>query len=87
MPSRAQLLEGVVAVANCRFCGAPIRWAKTSKGRNIPLNPTPVPDGKFGLILNGQDAPPTAVRAQDHHQLRYDTHFADCPFAGKARKR
>lgn len=72
-------------MANCKFCNASVRWAKTSKGKLIPLNPTPVPDGKFGLVL-GTD-PPLAVAAQDHHQLRYDTHFADCPFAGKARKR
>lgn len=74
-------------MASCKYCGAKVRWAVTTKGKKIPLNPTPVAGGKFGLIPNGTDAPPTAVAAQDHHQLRYDTHFSDCPFAGKARKR
>lgn len=71
--------------SNCKFCSAEIVWAKTWKGKMIPLDPKPTPGGKFGLILGGEV--PTAVAAQDHHQLRYDSHFATCPYADRARRR
>ena len=74
-------------VPTCRSCNAPVRWAKTTKGKLIPLDPSPVPGGKFGLVLQGDDSPPLAVAAQDHHQLRYDTHFATCPHARSHRTR
>jgi hypothetical protein len=57
------------------------------KGKLIPLDAEPVADGKFGLIVEPGDKPDLAVAAQDHHNLRYDTHFATCPMAGQARKR
>jgi len=63
--------------ATCKFCGERIRWTRTTGNRKIPINPEPVTTGKFGLVLNGDDAPPLLVAAQDHHQLRYDRHY--CP--------
>lgn len=30
----------------CRWCGAEIRWAKTTNDKNIPLDPCPTPARK-----------------------------------------
>jgi hypothetical protein len=36
----------------CSSCGRPIRWVKTARGKNLPLNPEPSTSphaGNFGL--------------------------------------
>src|SRR5215831_1401482 len=33
----------------CKSCAAPIYWAVTQKGRNIPIDKQPVPDGNIRL--------------------------------------
>lgn len=35
----------------CRWCGAEIRWAKTTNDKNIPLNPCPTLDGRWCISL------------------------------------
>jgi hypothetical protein len=56
-------------MANCRSCGAKIRWAKTLDGKSIPLNEPPekrfVLMGRMGETAN---LVPT-----------YLTHFQTCP--------
>lgn len=35
----------------CRWCGAEIRWAKTTNDKNIPLDPCPTLDGRWRISL------------------------------------
>lgn len=38
--------------ARCRSCGAPIVWARTSRGRRIPLDAAPDPE-RGNVVLDG----------------------------------
>jgi hypothetical protein len=38
-------------MAGCRSCGAPIRWVVTEKGKRIPLDRDPQPDGNIVPVL------------------------------------
>lgn len=33
----------------CKYCGKPLRWAKSTKGRNIPLDVEPSERGNIKL--------------------------------------
>lgn len=37
-------------MAPCKVCRKPIRWVKDPRGRKIPLDPDPSPNGEFGLL-------------------------------------
>ena len=37
-------------MGTCRSCGAGIRWARTLKGKAIPLDPSPVDDGNLVVV-------------------------------------
>ena len=61
-------------------CRAPIYWGTTITGKRIPLDPDPVPDGRY--IISGQNAVPFVVHiaADDPtDQPRYNAHFVTCP--------
>lgn len=83
---------------DCRSCGAPIRLLVTEAGwrssppKMMPIDVEPVEDGNVVIIpangaiparakvlKKGQEPPPGA--------LRYKSHFATCPDAGKWRRR
>jgi hypothetical protein len=76
------------ALAVCRGCGAPIRWAATAAGRRLPLDPEPAADGTVVLGPTGTahvlpargrgDVPPEVER--------YRPHWATCPRAGDFRR-
>lgn len=56
----------------CRWCGKPIRWAKTTSGKSIPLDLHTNPDGNIELIngvahVVGQSDRPGDVRHMPHH--------------------
>ena len=83
-------------MANCRSCGAEITWAKTSKGRDMPLQEDA--SGEYVIVppRNVSD-PSRAVRITDpefkvqiEEQLRqgrrFISHFAACPEADTWRK-
>lgn len=77
-------------MAECSSCGAPINWAKTIKGRPIPLDPDPVPQGNViiseeGTALVYNTAAAIAPRYAD--APKYVSHFATCPNADEHRKR
>jgi Holliday junction resolvasome RuvABC endonuclease subunit len=56
------LAEGGEVSAKCRSCGAPIEWALTEKGRPIPIDVQPVPDGNILLKMHrGPGEPGTEV--------------------------
>jgi len=71
----------------CRSCGAPILWAETPKGKRIPIDPTPVPDGNIFLVTREGGRPPLAMPAITGNPDRWKSHFATCPNADKHRKR
>lgn len=78
----------------CRSCGAPILWAFTEKGRRIPLDRNPVPDGNIE-ISDPTDGPITSRVVSGQGTLspglfpatRYKSHFATCEFAKRHRRR
>lgn len=64
-------------MAECRSCHAPVVWARTAKGKAIPLDVKPRKDGNL-ILRNG------IVRVQTRNDpggLRYVSHFATCPWA------
>jgi hypothetical protein len=77
-------------VAECSSCGATINWAKTIKGRPIPLDPDPSPQGNVILSEEGTALvyrDPSAVAPRYANEPHYLSHFATCPNADTHRKR
>lgn len=77
-------------MSDCKSCGAPILWAKTIKGRLIPLDPDPSPKGNIvigeagtALVFNS----PAAIAPRLEGEPRYLSHFATCPNADQHRER
>lgn len=60
----------------CRSCGARMIFGLTDKGRRMPLDAEPVPDGPWTVDANGNlerasaDTPP---------EERRQSHFVSCP--------
>jgi hypothetical protein len=75
---------------NCRSCQAPITWAVTERGRDMPVNAEPSPDGSIELVERGGQ-PPLArtLKAADRAGKTnlHRSHFADCPNAPTWRRR
>lgn len=72
-------------MASCKYCGQPIVWAKTPKGKMMSFDKSPVDDGEWTLDTAGEGAP-HARRAEAGTLIRYKTHWATCPHAQKARE-
>lgn len=77
------------ALAHCRSCGAPIRWATTRvSGQRIPLDAEPVEGGNVEVL--GEVAGEWVVKVHKGaipDRLGFLTHFVTCPDAGSWRKR
>ena len=80
----------------CTSCGAEIFFARTMRGRRLPLNAAPDPGRGEHLMAGGTavhlraSAPEErryAEEAAARNQPRYLTHYATCPQAGQHRKR
>ena len=74
----------------CRSCSASIRWALTTKGRRIPLDPDPVPDGNLVLVDGVAYSLPALATLRPELEVpaeRFVSHFATCPQAGDHRGR
>jgi len=76
-----------VKQSRCRSCSAPIFFAKTRTGKNVPIDWTPRVDGNLPVIcvdglawILDKDEPDQANA--DH----FVSHFATCPQAKKWRK-
>lgn len=72
---------------NCRSCGAPVRWVETSKGKKMPIDINPNPNGNV-ILIDGvahyvKDDP---FEKPEETAKRYVSHFATCPNAQKHRK-
>jgi hypothetical protein len=77
---------------HCRSCEAPILWAKTVKGKRMPLDPDPVEDGNIWIIRAEPDGPVISVALASEGvpplvQHRYVAHFVTCPDADAWRKK
>lgn len=68
----------------CRYCGAPIIWCLTEKGRRMPLDAEPTPDGHLRLDSATGRCQVVGVGSPEHQH--YTSHFATCPRAAEARK-
>lgn len=68
-------------VASCNRCQAPIRWVKTAKGKNMPIDEKPSEEGVFA-ILPDTDPPEVewlSSRAKTTHQGPFFVcHFDTC---------
>ena len=75
--------------AECRACKAPMIWAKTEKGKNMPVDADPVEDGTFGLFAEDGEVAAvfhTKARArEDWDGDLYKPHWATCPEASSFR--
>ena len=67
----------------CRSCGKPIIWAKSEKGRNMPLDAEPMRHGLRFLIDPEGYAHHVPSGVDD---LGHRSHFATCPNAKRHRK-
>ena len=75
----------------CGSCRAPIIWAVTTRGKDMPVNADPAPSGgNIALDLRpGMDplARVLTVTQQFGRTSLYLSHFVDCPQAPRWRKR
>lgn len=72
--------------ARCQSCGAAIRWAKTTKGKPIPLDAEPCDDGNVVLEANVAIVLGPLERVQRGSETRYVAHFSTCPNAAEHRR-
>lgn len=78
--------------AICRGCGAPIIWIKTTAGKAMPCDPSPVyykpvPGGKDKIVtLQGEVVSCEIVAGADATDAGYRPHWATCPQAGSFKK-
>lgn len=70
----------------CRSCGAEIRWAKTTGGKPIPVDPEPAENGNLALeTVRGELMAFPASLFVEPDELHV-SHFATCPNADEHRK-
>ena len=78
-------------MSDCRSCGQAIRWVQTEKGRPMPLDFMPTPDGNVTIETNESGrgpvvkvwGDPTAIPAG---RQRFVSHFVTCPNAKEHRR-
>ena len=68
-------------MSKCRSCGADIVWAKTTKGKAIPLDPAPVEGGN--IYLSADDV---ALVTTPGERPLHVSHFTTCPQAAEHRR-
>ncbi len=78
--------------ATCRSCPAQIIWAVTAKGKYMPVDAEPNPDGNVELLppAPGMRAPQAIVHGQPQMMTEgaiHMPHHATCPKADEWRKR
>jgi hypothetical protein len=66
----------------CRACGAPMVWVRTAKGKAMPLDAEPTPDGAFVFDGDPEDRRVTCIGEKAVYSgERFTSHFATCPDA------
>lgn len=86
-------------MSRCRSCNAPVVWACTTAGKNIPLDaedsggwdaPVVPDDGNLrptGERVMGRGGSMVVVEVVAPGDGKYRSHFSTCPDAGEWRKR
>jgi hypothetical protein len=74
----------MTAPERCRSGGAEIVWAKTAKGKFMPLDAAPVKGGKLALVEGERMT--HIVAADPEAEEGYVSHYATCPQAAQWRK-
>lgn len=72
-----------VGVSECRGCGAPVSWARTARGKHMPLDPEPHPEGNVEVDAGVATVVDPAQKALFGE--RYMPHWATCPRANDFR--
>lgn len=70
----------------CRSCGEPIRWAKTSAGKNIPVDIEPTSEGNI-VFEDGVAVVLPALQAKTYDGEKFISHFVTCEDADKWRRK
>lgn len=70
---------------NCRSCGAPIFWARTTTRKNIPIDADPVDNGNVELTRTW-DGPFRVVSVVAPGDGTHVSHFVTCPDASDHRR-
>lgn len=79
-------------VSRCRSCSAPIVWTvSATKGKPMPMNAEPDPNGEFILLRRGRDIvayhrSDARLEREQRDGLRFTSHYATCPSASLWRK-
>lgn len=76
------MTELLPPVTPCRSCRAPVRWVVTSKGKKMPIDDEPAPNGNIEI----QKGVAVYVRAEEN-VARFWSHFATCADATGWRQR
>ncbi len=74
----------------CRSCGEPIIFCVTEKGRHMPVDAKPDPQGTLKLTAGAQGALCTVVKPEWLRFGRKDlhlSHFVRCPDSKRWRRR
>lgn len=75
----------------CASCGAPVRWAMTTKGRRMPLDLDPRDDGNITVAPQPGGFDRATVWGNSREGMppgpRYVSHFATCSAAARHRRR
>lgn len=69
----------------CKSCGAPIRWLTTLRGKQIPIDPEPVPNGN--VVIEGNGRARVIGNGAPADGPLYQSHFASCPSSAQHRRR
>lgn len=72
-----------------RGCGDSFAWARTHKGKRIPIDLTPNPSGNIALYRESDAGLPRATimaKGDVPKGDRYLSHFATCPDAARFRR-
>lgn len=69
----------------CRSCGAQIIWARTERGKAMPVDAQSTPDGNLVLTEEPTGELIARVDARPMRQ-RYTSHFQTCPNADSHRR-
>ena len=77
------------AVARCRSCGAEVVWVVTEKGKKMPLDRDPSPDGRFAKVRVDENGDRLVRFVRDEERIGeklYQSHFETCPNADRHRR-
>lgn len=73
-------------IYDCRSCGAPMRWAVTTAGKRMPLDPQPSDRGNVHVDDDGTATVLGPLEVQAHDGPLYVPHFATCDDPDRFRK-